>query len=289
MTLSVEGVAFSYSRSRSVLHDVNLAVRQGEFVGLLGPNGSGKSTLTKLIARVNKLRTGSISFKDKPLHHLRMSEHAKVVAYVPQSGEPTFQLSVRDSVLLGRTPYFGMRPRSRDWEIVDAAIEHVGLTGMAALSVGDLSGGQAQRVLIARAIAQEPEILLLDEPTSALDLRYQVETLRHIRHLTHSRNLVSLIAIHDLNLAARFCDKVAILQGGRIVAFGRPNDVYDSLMLEQVYGLEVDLFERDGTVQVHPVIESPRTAAPPVAAPPTEEPPADEPRSGEPLPVSATP
>ncbi|MFF4838097.1 ABC transporter ATP-binding protein [Streptomyces sp. NPDC001315] len=255
MTLTVEGVAFSYSRDRAVLHDVNLAIEQGEFVGLLGPNGSGKSTLTKLIARVNKPRAGSITYKDQHLSRLRMSEHAKVVAYVPQSGEPTFQLSVRESVLLGRTPYFGMRPRRRDWEIVDAAIDHMGLTELAERSVGALSGGQAQRVLIARAIAQEPEILLLDEPTSALDLRYQVETLRHVRDLTRQRNLVSLIAIHDLNLAARFCDKVAILQGGRIVAFGRPNDVYDSQVLERVYGLEVDLFERDGAVQVHPVIE----------------------------------
>lgn len=255
MTLSVEGVAFSYARNRAVLHDVNLALRQGEFVGLLGPNGSGKSTLAKLIARVNRLHTGSIRFADRHLNQLRMSEHAKVVAYVPQAGETTFQLSVRESVLLGRTPYFGMRPRRQDWEVVDAAIAHMGLTDMAARSVGSLSGGQAQRVLIARAIAQEPQILLLDEPTSALDLRYQVETLRHVRDLTRDRNLVSLIAIHDLNLAARFCDKVALLQGGRVVAFGRPNDVYDRQVLEHVYGLEVDLFERDGAVQVHPLIE----------------------------------
>ncbi|WP_037914921.1 ABC transporter ATP-binding protein [Actinacidiphila yeochonensis] len=255
MTLSVEGVAFSYARNRPVLHDVSMTVRRGEFVGLLGPNGSGKSTLTKLVARVNRLRAGTISFEGKPLGDLRLSEHAKVVAYVPQSGQVTFQLPVRESVLLGRTPHFGMRPREHDWEIVDAAIEHMGLTELADRSVGDLSGGQAQRVLVARAIAQEPRILLLDEPTSALDLRYQVETLRHVRDLTRDRDLVSLIAIHDLNLAARFCDRVAILHEGRIVAFGPPKDVYDRQLLERVYGLGVELFERDGAVQVHPVIE----------------------------------
>ncbi|MGE0221079.1 ABC transporter ATP-binding protein [Mycolicibacterium sp.] len=252
MTLTIDGLTYAYGKTQ-ILHDVSLTVPRGQLIGLLGPNGSGKSTLIKVIARINRLQSGRITLDDRPLSGLRAKEHAKLVSYVPQAGEASAALSVRDCVLLGRTPYFGMRPAESDWAAVDDAIELFNLTELADRPMADLSGGQAQRVLIARATAQDPQVLLLDEPTSALDLRYQVEALRLLRALTHDRNLVTIIAIHDLNLASRFCDQVAVLSGGRIAEFGTTQQAYRKDLLEQVYGLPVDVHSRGPFVEVQPV------------------------------------
>lgn len=252
MTLTIDGVAFAYGKNQ-ILHDVSLSIPRGKFVGLLGPNGSGKSTLIKSIARINKLQTGQIRLDDTRLSTLSAKDHAKIVSYVPQASEFSAALSVRDCVLLGRTPYFGIRPAEADWEAVDNAIDLFDLSELADRPMSDLSGGQAQRVLIARATAQNPQVLVLDEPTSALDLRYQVEALRLLRNLTHERNLVTVIAIHDLNLAARFCDLVTVLSGGRIAEFGTTQVAYRKELLEQVYGLEVDVHNRGRFMEVQPV------------------------------------
>nr|WP_272897031.1 ABC transporter ATP-binding protein [Mycolicibacterium tusciae] len=245
-------MAFAYRKHR-VLHDISMTAPRGKVVGLLGPNGSGKSTLIKLLARIQRLQSGRISLDEQSLAVLRPKDHARIVAYVPQATEASAALSVRDCVLLGRTPYFGLRPSVSDWAAVDQAIELFDLDELADRPMADLSGGQAQRVLIARATAQAPQVLLLDEPTSALDLRYQVEALRLIRSLTRDRNLVTIIAIHDLNTASRFCDLVAVLSEGRIAEFGTTRDAYRKDLLEQVYGLEVDVNECGQFMEVHPV------------------------------------
>jgi ABC-type cobalamin/Fe3+-siderophores transport system ATPase subunit len=252
MTLEITDAAFAY-RDKQVLRQVSLVVPRGQVVGLLGPNGSGKSTLIKLLARINRHQHGRIELDGRSLTDLRPKDHARLVSYVPQASPSSAALSVRDTVLLGRTPYFGMRPGPADWAIVENAIDLFDLATIADTSLADLSGGQAQRVLLARAIAQEPELLLLDEPTSALDLRYQVESLQLVRSLTRDRNLLTIIAIHDLNLASRFCDQVAVLTGGRIAEYGPPRSAYRKELLEQVYGLEVEVIQRDRFVEVQPV------------------------------------
>lgn len=253
MSLQITDVEFSYPKHQ-VLKGVSLEVEEGSFCALLGPNGSGKSTLTKIIAGIQKPAKGAVNFGGTSLLSLRRRDHARAVGYVPQSGEAPFDLTVREAVLLGRTPHFGLRPGKKDWQKVDDAIGLLGLTALEDRRLSELSGGQAQRALVARAIAQDTRLLLLDEPTSALDLRYQVETLQLVRWITRKRGITALIAIHDLNHAGRFCDQTVLLHGGKIVASGSPLEAFDEQTLSDVYGLSVTVEERDGYAEVRPVV-----------------------------------
>ena len=251
--LSIRGVEFAYGKHQ-VLRGVDLDVAAGTLCALLGPNGSGKSTLTKILAGVLRTRTGSVRLGGNDLLRMKPRERAKVVAYVPQSAEVPFELTVREAVTLGRTPHMGMRPTPHDTAIVEHAIERLGLAELAERRLSELSGGQAQRVLIARALAQQPRVLLLDEPTSALDLRYQVETLQIVRQVAREEGVAALIAIHDLNHAATFCQQVVLLSGGRLVADGPAGQAYDAELLGQVYGLPVEVLHEAGQTQVRPVL-----------------------------------
>jgi iron complex transport system ATP-binding protein len=253
MTLRISSLEVGYGK-RQVVKGANLTVKKGELVGLLGSNGSGKSTLIKTIAGINTRTNGSITWNgDTDLSTLARKDLAKIVAYVPQSIGLSFGLDIREAVLLGRTPYFGTRPRDEDWDHVEAAMQRMGLDELGDRAVTELSGGQGQRVLIARALAQDPEILLLDEPTSALDIRYQWQTLEVARDVTRKNNVAAVIAIHDLNQAARFTDRVVFLQDGVVIAEGRPAEVYSPDLIKRVYGVDVELSEHKGFVQVHPL------------------------------------
>lgn len=251
MSLRISGVSFSHGTNR-VLKGVDVELATGAFVALLGPNGAGKSTLAKVVARIYRPEGGQISAESLDLLALPRREHAKLVAYVPQSAGVPFELTVAESVLLGRTPYIGLRPTSHDRQVVEDAIVRLNLTELRDRRLSQLSGGQAQRVLVARALAQEPSILLLDEPTSALDLRYQVETLQLVREITREQGVTALIAIHDLNLAASFCDKIILLDNGRVALDGPPHEVLDAGVLSRVYGLDVEVIQREGYVEVRP-------------------------------------
>lgn len=252
MSLSIADVRFRYG-TRVILDGIDLTVAAGTMTALLGPNGSGKSTLAKVVARVHRPAGGTVAALGVDLLALPRREHAKVVAYVPQSSEAPFELTVRDMVLLGRTPHIGMRPSPRDWRIVDEQIELLSLGPLRHRPLSQLSGGQAQRALVARALAQEPSVLVLDEPTSALDLRHQVETLQIVRTVTRERGVAALVAIHDLNHAAYFCDQVAILDEGRVARAGAPIDVYEPELLGRVYGLQVEIRPGD-PVEVKPLL-----------------------------------
>ncbi|MBC9926441.1 MULTISPECIES: ABC transporter ATP-binding protein [unclassified Leucobacter] len=254
MSLKIDNVEFSYPKHK-VLKGVSLEVAEGSFCALLGPNGSGKSTLTKILAGIQKPSEGRVSFDGVDLLGLRRRDHARTVGYVPQSGEAPFDMTVREAVLLGRTPHFGLRPSRKDWNKVEDAIDLLGLGELEHRRLSELSGGQAQRALVARAIAQDTKLLLLDEPTSALDLRYQVETLQLVRWITRRRGITALIAIHDLNHAGRFCDQTVLLNGGKIVASGSPVDAFDEETLSEVYGLRVTVEKRDGYAEVRPVVQ----------------------------------
>ncbi|PWD42938.1 ABC transporter [Gordonia paraffinivorans] len=267
MTLEIDRLSVGYGKKRLVLDEVSLDVRRGEVVGLLGPNGSGKSTLIKTIAGINNRTSGTLRWDgDTDLDALSRRDRAQLVAYVPQSISLTFTLDVREAVMLGRTPYFGTRPRPEDWRHVDRALELLGLEDLADRMVTELSGGQAQRVLIARAIAQDPTVLLLDEPTSALDIRFQWQTLSLTRRIARTQNVAAVIAIHDLNQAARFCDRVVFLGGGRVLASGTPGEVYSPELIEEVYGVRVELSEHKGYTEIHPVADDDLWDGPAVAA-----------------------
>ncbi|QEO14392.1 ABC transporter ATP-binding protein [Agromyces intestinalis] len=260
MTLAVHNVSFGY-RKNWVLTDVSLTVEPGRLHALLGPNGSGKSTLSKVITGVHRPARGHVSWQGEDLRRLDRNTRAKLLAYVPQSVSQSFELTVREAVLLGRTPHFSYRPSTEDWTIVDRAIEDLGLGELASRDTAALSGGQAQRVGIARAIAQQSKALLLDEPTSALDLRYQVQTLEKIRELTRNRGVGALVAIHDLTLAAAFSDTVTLLDRGRVFSTGRPAEVLTEAAIERVYGLEVEVFDRRGRLHIDPVLSERSSAA----------------------------
>lgn len=252
MTLHIEDLHFGFGR-RKILHGVSLTANKGELLGLLGPNGSGKSTVLKNVARIHKADTGNFVWDEHTaLQNLSRRELARLVAYVPQTIDVSFELSVREAVVLGRTPHFAGRPSAEDWQHVDRAIDLLGLTELQERSVTELSGGQAQRVLIARSLAQQPSILLLDEPTSALDIKYQLQTLRLARRITRTSGVAAIIAIHDLSQAARYCDRIAFLQDGKVIAAGTPEDVMTAERIEDIYGIEVSVIHANGSVQVIP-------------------------------------
>ena len=261
MSLQITGLTVGYGR-REVLHSLDLTAERGAVLGLLGPNGAGKSTLIKAVARIVKPSAGALTWDGGDLAALSRRDLARLVAYVPQAIDVSFSLSVREAVLLGRTPHFGARPRASDWRKVDDAIARLGLDDLADRNVDELSGGQAQRVLIARALAQDPQLLLLDEPTSALDVRYQLATLELAHSIAVDRGIAVVISLHDLNLAARFSDHVAFLLDGRVLRHGTPHDVYSPDLIAQVYGIDVDLTTYDGFAEVHPRTKPQRALLP---------------------------
>ncbi len=251
MSLNISGLSFSHGSHR-VLKEIDLHLERGTFTAVLGPNGAGKSTLAKLIARIYRPETGTVLASGVDIFAIPRRKHAQIVAYVPQAASAPFELTVAESVLLGRTPYVGLRPTAEDFDLVDEAIDRLGLADLRDRRLSQLSGGQAQRVLIARALAQQPEVLVLDEPTSALDLRYQVETLQLVQQISAEHAVTSLIVIHDLNMAAAFCDRVVLLDDGKIALDGPPDHVLDPAILSRVYGLDVAVLKHPGYVEVRP-------------------------------------
>ena len=254
MSLAVDSLSFSYG-TRRILDEVSFEVASGAFCALLGPNGSGKSTLVKAIAGVHRAGAGTVAVEGRETARLGRRELATVVGYVPQAGDAPFDLTVREAVMLGRTPHFGLTPRAQDRAAVEDAIVRMGLVDIAEQSLSELSGGQQQRALIARALAQDTRVLLLDEPTSALDLRYQIETLQLVRQITREEGISALIAIHDLNHAARYCDQVIVLHGGRLVADGTPEEALRAETLRGVYEVDVEVAAREGAVEVRPRVD----------------------------------
>lgn len=255
MSLVLEKVNVRYG-SNHILIDLDLQVSAGRILGLLGSNGAGKSTIQKSILRIVAASSGKFTWSGKDIHSLTRKELAKIVAYVPQSTQTPFALTVENAVLLGRTPHFGIRPGKDDWTAVDEALRRLDLGQLANKSVSELSGGQLQRVLIARAIAQNSPVLLLDEPTSALDLKYQIETLRLLRSIVRERDASIVIAIHDLNHASRFTDEVAFLSKGRIIAHGAPADVYSPELISEVYGIDAEITYYHGSPEVRPIYDA---------------------------------
>ncbi|APX32121.1 ABC transporter [Brachybacterium sp. P6-10-X1] len=254
MSLTVDHLSFSYGK-RKILEDISFEVAPGAFCALLGPNGSGKSTLVKAIAGVHRAKAGRVTVEGRTTASLGRRELAKVVGYVPQAGDAPFDLTVREAVMLGRTPHYGLTPREEDRAKVEDAIVRMGLTDLAERSMSELSGGQAQRALIARALAQDTRVLLLDEPTSALDLRYQIETLQLVRRITREEGISALIAIHDLNHAARYCDQVIVLHDGSVTADGAPADALQAPTLRTVYEVDVEVAAHEDAVEVRPRVD----------------------------------
>ncbi|ACP21718.1 putative ABC transporter component (plasmid) [Sinorhizobium fredii NGR234] len=248
MTLAACNVSWS-TGGVSILRDVSLDVVPGEFLGIVGPNGSGKTSLMSLLAGLRRPRSGRVLLDGDAVEKLGRKDIARRIALVEQQAETSERISARRAVELGRTPHLGpFTPWSaRDDAIVDEAIRNVGMAELAARLWHTLSGGERQRLHIARALAQQPQILLLDEPTNHLDVGHQIGLL----HLVRQQKLTAVAALHDLNHAATFCDRVALMSGGRIVASGRPNEVLTEERIRGVFGVDADVeFHGEGRCHI---------------------------------------
>ncbi len=239
VTLNVNGVECRYG-SVKILSDVNFDVKQGDFLGILGPNGSGKTTLLKSISRVLAPYGGSILLNKKDIYSLKPIEVAKQLAVVPQENTVGFDFSVLDVVLMGRNPHLGrfQMETSKDVEIARKAMELTNTWSLAKRSIHELSGGERQRVIIARALAQEPKILLLDEPMTHLDIINQLEIMDLVKSLCVKNGLMVLAVIHDLNMAARYCNTALLLKAGKVFAVGEVEKVLTSDNIRNVYTVD---------------------------------------------------
>ena len=237
MRLIVNKLSFSY-RSTVALKDVEIEMNIGEVLSIIGPNGSGKSTLLKCIDRILKPNQGAVLIDGKDIADMKISELSKMMGYVPQNSTSTFPFTVFDIVLMGRRPHIRWSVSERDKEIVAEILEFLGIDKLAARRLNELSGGEQQKVIVARALAQQPQILLLDEPTSNLDITHQLEILSILRGLTQSMQRSIIIAMHDLNLASRFSDRIIMLKQGCIFAIGTPESILTEENIESVYGVK---------------------------------------------------
>lgn len=225
------------------LAGVSLDVPRGGFVGLLGPNGCGKTTLLKLLAGTIAPRSGAVTLDGQPLAGMTRRAIARRIAVVPQETHPTFDFTVLDMVLMGRHPHLGMLTLEgpADVAIAEEALAATGTAHLAGRAYMTLSGGEKQRVIIASALAQVPDVLLLDEPTASLDLGYQMEIAALLRRLNRERQVTLVIATHDLNLAASLCDHLLLLRSGHVLAHGTTADVLTAANVQALYGVSAEV------------------------------------------------
>jgi len=241
--IRLEGVTLAYGE-QEVVRNLTLEVERGEIVGLIGPNGSGKSTVIRAISGVLKPRKGTIRVDGRYIGELSSRELARRIAVVPQTPRLPESFTALELVLLGRTPHLGLLrfEGRKDIEICLRAMELTGCRELALRRLGELSGGERQRVVLARALAQESDVLLLDEPTAHLDIHHQVEVLSLVSRLCSSRRVAALIALHDLNLASRFCHRLVLLKDGMVCAQGTADKVLTPENLLQAYGSGVGVY-----------------------------------------------
>jgi iron complex transport system ATP-binding protein len=246
-SLRADGLGFSFGR-QAVLRGVDLRVRRGETVGLVGPNGSGKTTLVRLLSGVLRPQAGRVLLAGRDLRSLSRRERAQRIAVLPQSFELPESFTAHEVVMMGRNPHVALLrgESAADLAVVAAAMERTGTLQFSDRPATELSGGERQRLLLARALAQEPDYLLLDEATSNLDLHFQVEFLRLVR-AQRDAGTGALLVLHDLNLAARSCDRLVLLTGGSVRKAGTPAEVLREDVLQEVYGSSVRVLTVPGS------------------------------------------
>ena len=261
-SLITHGVTYGYGRdarspSPFAIRDVTLAIRPGSLTALLGPNGCGKTTLLKLLAGILSPQSGVVELDGIPLKTMTRKAVARRIAVVPQETHPAFEYSVMDMVLMGRHPHLATFTLEgpTDMAIAAEALRATGTIHLAHRLYSTLSGGEKQRVVIASALAQQPQVLLLDEPTASLDLGYQLEVASMLRDLNHQRDVTMVVATHDLNLAAALCDTVVMMREGRVLAEGATRDVLSRENVARLYDVEADVsfHDRAGHLTIVPV------------------------------------
>ena len=242
--MEVKNLCFHYKGSPEVLKNVSFDLEPGKFLAILGNNGVGKSTLLKCFNHILKPDSGEVLLDGMNLLKLSPREVAKQVAFVSQS-VPSTQMTVHDVVMLGRRPYMTWGFTEEDHHIVHDAMHRLDVEDMRGRFLSQLSGGEKQKVMLARALAQQPKVLLLDEPTSALDIQNQYGVLKLVRDICHKDNMIAAMVIHDLNLALRFCDRFLLLKDGEVYRHG-DRSILDSTALKEVYGVNAKVVEIEG-------------------------------------------
>lgn len=247
MEIKVEGVTFSYN-SVPTLESIRFTLKKGEVLSILGPNGSGKTTLLKVLASILNPRHGTILLDGRNLTQMDTNERAKILGYVPQRSEG-FNITVFEAVLSGRKPHIGFRIKDEDIQIAEEVLHAMGLARLKSKSIMKISGGEFQKVIIARALAQKPKVLLLDEPLSYLDLKNQIEIASLITKATKDLKLITIFVLHDINLALRYSDLFMLLKDGRIEAFGT-REIINRENIRRVFGVDVEIREISGLLCV---------------------------------------
>lgn len=244
MDLKIEDLKIELSK-KEIVKGISLTAEKKSFVGLLGPNGSGKSTLLRAVYQAIKPSHGTVFMDGTPMDTLSPKKISKKMAVVAQFNQIDFDFKVIEIVLMGRTPHKNMleMETKEDYRMAEDALKKVGMEEYADRSFASLSGGEKQRIILARALAQSPEILILDEPTNHLDIKYQLQILNVIKGL----NICVLSALHDLSLASQYCDSIYILKDGRIEGHGKPEEIITPEMVFQVYGVKCDISKNPRT------------------------------------------
>ena len=254
--ISIENTSFSYGLSEENLLDgINLNIEKGKFIGILGPNGCGKSTLLKVILKYLNPKEGIIKIENKELKEYTQSELAEILSFVPQKSSLTMPLTVEDVVYMGRVPYIKNRWTGfdrEDREKVEKIMQMLKIDKFKNRVIFSLSGGEFQRVLLARALAQNTNIMLLDEPTSALDMNYALEIMRLTSYFVQNESLTAVMVLHDLNLASMYCDSIILLKNGKIAYEGTPKELFRPEILEEIYGFNCEVIENNGFSYVIP-------------------------------------
>lgn len=252
VTVNVNNVTFGYNSTR-ILQDVSVDIDRSSFVSIVGPNGAGKSTLLKCVNKILKPESGDILVDKNNIHEMKRMEVARNVAYVPQSSNRIFPTTVFETVMMGRRPHLGWFSNEDDKEKVWQVLEEMGLDDLALRNFDELSGGQQQKILIARALAQETGVILLDEPTSNLDIWHQLDVMENVRSLVNNKNVTALMVVHDLNMASKYSDWILMMKNGKIVSAGNPASVLTCDNIEHVYGVEAHVHTHAGIPYVMPL------------------------------------
>ena len=250
--LAITNVSYSYPKSeRFVLRDISVSFAGGRCTGILGPNGTGKSTLLKCLNRIHEPKEGTVCLEGRNLFGMSRRDIAKYISYVPQYYDADISISVLDTVLSGRFPYAGNRYGDEDRDAAFSSLEELQIEHLAFKDIRRLSGGEKQRVFIARALAGRPRIVLLDEPTSSLDIKNQLVVMGLLNGLAKRTGMAVIFTIHDLNLAAMFCDDIVLLKDGTVLACGTPAETLTELHISEAYGVKVSICRENGTEYVH--------------------------------------
>ncbi|MCW3142159.1 MAG: ABC transporter ATP-binding protein, partial [Methanophagales archaeon] len=250
--LKIKEVEFSYA-SVPILKNVCVELAESEMLSVVGPNGAGKSTLLRCIDRILSPQKGCILLDERDIKEMSRMELAKKVGYIPQSTTSIFSATVFDVVLIGRRPHISWRSSEEDTEKVLETLQMLNIEEFAMRDINELSGGQQQKVFIACALSQEPDVLLLDEPTSNLDIRHQLEVMDIIKTIVKEKRIAAIMAIHDLNLAARYADRIVMMNSGKIFAVGNPASVLTPDNIKSVYGVESEVMDKRGRPHIVPI------------------------------------